>query len=211
MAQTATGTSSADASAAAWLEFYSSLVDSLSWPTVVLILAFIFRTQIRSLLKKIDSVRIGDREVKFAREMEVATKQARMAGLSGPINRSREREVPDDVSQFLMQKVHSSGNDPWSTVIGSWSDVERELVSTCERLELPLMPSENYSFRETTRVLQSSGQLDEGVSKLLDQLRYLRNVAAHGAPFDISPSLGEAYEHICHEVILYLRNLGPGK
>ena len=56
---------------APWLDFTSSIVDSLIWPIIILFLALFFRSSIRRLLDRIASVSWGDKHVKFDRKLGV--------------------------------------------------------------------------------------------------------------------------------------------
>lgn len=43
-----------------WLTFIASIVGSMAWPASALLIAFLFRSQIKLLLERVSSVSVGD-------------------------------------------------------------------------------------------------------------------------------------------------------
>lgn len=65
-----------------WLDFIASMTGSLAWPIAALGIALIFRSQIRTLLGRLNEVALGDAKATFSKDLDRAEKQA--AALPAP-------------------------------------------------------------------------------------------------------------------------------
>ena len=195
-----------------WMEFISSLAGSLSWPIVVLVAMVVFHPHIGRLINKVGSIRIGDKQINFTRELDAtldaALEQAEQASL--PIKSSDALEqIVSDRAQRSMQKAKESIEDsPRAAIIEAWLSVERALSDACERLDLAQSYGGVRTFRETSGLVQTSGHLDSDLLGLLHHLRHLRNEAAHAIQFDISSKVAAEYIRLCLDVVAYLQPLG---
>lgn len=53
-----------------WMEFVASVIRSLSWPTALVVLGVLFRTQLRGLVGRLESATYKEGTLSFAREVE---------------------------------------------------------------------------------------------------------------------------------------------
>jgi hypothetical protein len=58
------------------LDFIASMTGSLSWPLAAFAIALLFRTQIQSLISRINEIGFGDAKARFAKELDAAEKKA---------------------------------------------------------------------------------------------------------------------------------------
>ncbi|RYG88954.1 MAG: hypothetical protein EON58_19630, partial [Alphaproteobacteria bacterium] len=59
-----------------WLDFFASMTGSLAWPIAALGIALLFRSQIRTLLSRLNEIALGDAKATFAKDLDRAEKQA---------------------------------------------------------------------------------------------------------------------------------------
>ena len=73
-----------------WLQFIAALIDSVAWPTAIVVLVIVLRTQIRSLLATLTSLKYKGLELDFGRELkkvEAAAKDVIEVGPPRPLER----------------------------------------------------------------------------------------------------------------------------
>ena len=124
------------ADVAAWLDFTSSIIDSLMWPIIILILALIFRASIVRLLDRIASVSWGDKKVNFDRELDEANEEANTALLSSGRVQASERSVSAELLQWLGPPIDAVARKPRQGIIDAWLEVESALEEAAERLDV---------------------------------------------------------------------------
>lgn len=95
---------------------------------------------------------------------------------------------------------------PSGAVVGAWYAVEQEATSLAERVEIfpkGRKRSGSYIFRQ----LRSRGIIDSDVAAIADDLRVLRNRAAHDPEAEISAEDAREYIEIAERLAEYLRRL----
>ena len=191
-----------------WMEFISSLADSLSWPIVVLAAVVVFYPHIGRLIDKVVSIRIGDKQINFARELDAtldaALEQADKASLQVTPSDFLEQTVSDGALRSIKKARESTEDSPRAAIIEAWLGVERALSDACGRLNLAQSYGGMRTFRETSGLMRTAGHLDADLLGLLHHLRHLRNEAAHAIQFDILPAVAKEYIRLCLDVIHYL-------
>ena len=194
------------------MEFISSLAGSLSWPIVVLVAIFVMYPYVGQLIDKVASIRIGDNQISFTRELDAtldaALEQAEKASLPIESSDLLERTESDRALQSIQKARESTEDSPRSAIIEAWLGVERALSDACERLNLTRSYGGIRRFRETSGLMQTAGHLNSDSLGLLHHLRHLRNEAAHAMQFDISTKVAAEYVRLCREVVTYLLPLG---
>lgn len=151
-----------------WKEFSASVIESIAWPVVVLVIAVLvlvnFRTQIRGLLARIKSVKGAGVEATFGEEL----------------NNVR------DVAEALVEDVQSPETtdslpeeDPLSLIVRAWIELE----STIEQLYRGIrgLDDEGYSPpRVGMKFLLTAGIIPPAVFHTVSRLSDLRNKVIHG-------------------------------
>lgn len=157
------------------------LVDALAWPVVAVIVAFMVRKPLASLITLIERVRYKDVEVNFRQLMEEATSKADAV--------SPLLDVPpiDERIQDLATVY------PRGAIIESWLQVERAVADLAEARDLSVSAARQSSPRQLVGALQKAGILDENLAKLVTDLQAIRNGVVHA--IDFSPSRNDAQEY----------------
>ena len=169
-----------------WLDFASSLVDSLSWPIIFLILALTFRAALTRLFERIASVSWGDKQINFDRGLSEAQAYADRAMMAGG-QRAFERPKYGETLSFVQGPLKTSIESPRQAIIEAWLEVEAELNLAAERLGVHVPLKGRQPIGLAFRLLRSTEHLNEDWTGLLNHLRRLRNQAAHDRRFDLAP------------------------
>lgn len=154
------------------LDFIASLVASLAWPLIILVVALIFRRTIKETLSRpLRRLKAGPLEAEWdekvaAARVEVAESPevADAPPPSGPLVSERLREVAE--------------RSPRGAVLGAYAEIEEALR---ERLsEAGLAPALPMSGRRLADLAVERGIISEQAAESVRGATVLRNLAAHG-------------------------------
>jgi hypothetical protein len=166
-----------------WKQFVASLIGSLAWPIAVVLLAAIFRNQIREKLSQIK--KFGAAGVNF--EISEQVKEVQKAGEAVELEQADE---PRDAIVLDPGLVLLAKNFPEAAVLQSFKDVEAVLLRIRQRL-----PSDkpHRNLNEVLNALANDSQISQNVITLFQRLRQARNIAAHAKDGE-NMAPGEAIE-----------------
>lgn len=159
----------------------ASLVASLAWPTVAVGALLVLRGPIRDLAAVLGRIKYGDFEAEFGRRLEVV--DALREDLEQTADRpafSRARHIPGQSGGQLQ----SFGGDPQAAILSAWARVERAARNVAARIGLP--DAQARTPLGVVRALDSTHALPPEVLELFNELRALRNEAAHAQAFRLS-------------------------
>ncbi len=163
-------------------EFSVSILGILVWPLVILTSVFLFRKPISDIGKRLTKLTYRDLRVDFGETLtrvehavsqETAEKVGSPAVVVAPAISARDRfERLAEIS-------------PTAAVVETWIDVENMLNTMA--LHHGLIDERVKSSSKLIKLMGSAKVIDHRTAAILDDLRSLRNAAAHGdAGRDIS-------------------------
>lgn len=157
---------------------------ALAWPAATLACVWLLRTEVRLLLGRLTRVRSPLGDVIFREEIAEALKEVgqQEIGDSGADNSAADART---ISDLL------ADTNPRSAILDGWAAVERSLRVLAREAQLPL--ASRGSPLQLQRELRQQGILSEESDYLLNQLRPVRNSAAHNAEIDFSAGFARAY------------------
>jgi hypothetical protein len=168
---------------------------------VTLGLTYIFRAEIRSLIGSLRRFTWGDKIAEFDKRLEAAEDEAKdLPQIAGPpLALPAPSAEPGDLHFEAVLEL-----SPDLAVLEAWLPVERELEALAARkgYETSRIQSATYAIRR----LRSDGVLDRRIEGLINDLRKLRNLAAHrrdGPPLTIEDA--RRYEELASLVVDALR------
>ncbi len=181
------------------LQFLASLVGSLAWPVVVLVIVVLFRSTIRSVLTG---------QVKRWR-----------AGLSGveveywelTADRARD-QLPPDAEKRAAETLGGglSGElapvaevAPRAAVLEAFGRIEQELRRITKSFEAP-EKLERMGARQLAVVAHQHGQISDESLNAINGLTVLRNLAAHGQASDLDPGRALEFVHLADAILFAL-------
>ncbi|MEM7791596.1 MAG: hypothetical protein AAF546_09370 [Verrucomicrobiota bacterium] len=179
-----------------WLEFVSSLAESLAWPATVVVLVLLLRSPVSRLLLAVTRLKYKELELDFGSELRELKESA---GESITVESAPQQSLPspaEDAKSHLLEATRLASDFPEPAVAVGWRSVEDALFNAVDRLGLA--PSEKPNFPPTRNIelLAKSGYLDLQTVDVLRRMRTLRNIAVHGGHGKSSVSVEEANEFI---------------
>lgn len=170
-----------------WKMFFAQIIDSLAWPLVAVFVVFLLREKITDLLPRLKKFRHKETEIEFTEGVTELVQERQAQGIQN--NEVEQTEEYQDQSSFLSRLAEIS---PRSAVLEAFRIVEVAAAKKAARI------SPNIESRHAKSPLQLQKLLkDEVLTKnefhQFDQLRRLRNEAAHTEEFDVKGMPVEAY------------------
>jgi hypothetical protein len=183
-----------------WKAFVASIVGSMAWPTVVIVLLILLRDQLGSLATRVEEFTFpGGAKAKFKAQLESSRDKLEEVELAGTRD-LQSREKPDDAYLELAK------NFPEAAVSQAWKDVEEVLLQTRDRLGEAHRRS---NLNSVVRRLREQGLIDGATEELYLSLRQARNTAVHATKSAITPAEAlEFREQARALVVLLQRALG---
>ena len=177
-----------------WKAFIADVVRSLAWPLVVTLALWIFRDSIQRLVQRLAKLKHKDTEIEF----ENAIKEIQIDFPVAP----RASNQPTAESDTLYRLAEVS---PRSAIIEAW----RMLESAASQAILKSYPNlDNPRVINTPSLMNLlKGQvLTEKEFRDFNELRRLRNTAAHSEDFDLRGKAVESYIDIALTMADALKN-----
>jgi hypothetical protein len=160
------------------LTFVAAIVKALAWPVAAIVIAVLFRKQLRALLERIRKGKIGPAEFEFEQEVKELVEQT-----PAPLQLPTPTAAPT---------VSLATNNPRAAILEAWLRVE----SSAHRLSYYSGSTPPSTSRNTTNILRSLGKtglLSSDDIALFNDLRGLRNQAVHDVDFRPSPDSAIQY------------------
>ncbi|MBY2950521.1 DUF4145 domain-containing protein [Rhizobium leguminosarum] len=153
-----------------YLDFFASVISSLSWPISIVAVAWIFRREIRPLLPKL-RLKHKDTEIDFRLgEAERAAEQ-----LPPP---PPESDPPTPEEQDSFERL--ARLSPRSALLEVRRSVEDAIEILAEGMGLPRVGSPRHVLRS----LRAKQLIDPAVASLFDEVLHLGSIAAHARDVD---------------------------
>ena len=151
------------------LTFISTLIDSLAWPLAAVTLGLVFRRQVTLLLPFVRRVKAGPLEAEFEREVRELRTTADSAASQNPASKPAWQDGVEQLAQV----------NPRSAIMEAWRQTEATLVRAIQSHDSSLSERDLRSTREVLRILGEHGMATPEEAAMLNQMRFLRNQAAH--------------------------------
>ncbi len=170
-----------------WKTFTVEIVKAVAWPLVVAVIAFQLKDKISELLPRIKKLKHKDTELEFAEGVSKLVREQEAEGNNQP-----EVPVTNEVQErynFLLKLADIS---PRSAVLEAFREIEHASASTISKLSAEPSAHGGKSPLSMQRQL-SELALTKNEVKMFNQLRVLRNKAAHDRDFNLHGMPIEAY------------------
>lgn len=189
-----------------WLEFFASVVESLAWPAVAVIVVALFRRELTKLADKVREFEYGGLKLSFQERLNEIQQRAEEAGLPPPQPAPPIPEAPPPVpAPGVNQLALLAAISPRAAVIDAWRRVEQAAT------ELFVRTGQSIPRLSAMRqALEAAGLPAETVS-LFDDLRALRNQAAHHSDFAIESTQALEYALLAQRVEAAIARLHRGQ
>ena len=163
-----------------WLELIASVVDSISWPFVVGLVVYWLRDSIAALAERISWLKFKDTEAHFKEKLEDLKPD------DGEVAAKERLEAAESKTITLIELADIS---PTVAILKAWIGIEAATSRYSESLGLGKMPS----YQSLRRLPKKHRQKIEHILTPYQELRVLRNKAAHCSDFDLTPQVAREY------------------
>ena len=182
------------------LEFISSLINSLAWPSVIIITVLILRKTISQVMLGVSKIKYNDLQVDFEKELakiESTINQSQDYSISdNRLLKTEKVEINNTSNKNLEQQLKEIAEiSPVAAIIMAWSSIENEIQSTILRLSIsPDYPFYNSALKNV-QLLKENSYIDKFTEQTLTQMRILRNKVLHEDTSNESVTYSEALEY----------------
>lgn len=167
------------------LQFASSLISSLVWPMVALVLVAVFRKPLADLIGRIKSYKGLGQELTFGDRLADAENSVEEAARSSPIDKGESEQIESKPSPLTRE----AEANPSFVIIRSWELVASAL-SDLVGATIVMHGNRSAVFSAALlEPLQRAGFVSTETAVAVRELRELRNKVAHGQH---NPTPGEA-------------------
>jgi hypothetical protein len=184
------------------LEFVSSVIKSIAWPSVLLTITILLRKPIIKILSNLNKVTYNNLEMDFAQQLEEIETSLETNESTSDISHTPDLKIDKEINTVAQIS-------PSASITMTWAKVEQEILSTIKRLSIsPDYPFYNSPLKNIN-LLRDAGLIDDETEKSLNELRTIRNKAVHGHITDTDITYQEAikYYELSIKVIKILKNL----
>lgn len=185
-----------------WKDFVAQLVDSLAWPLVALFVFWQLKDRFGELIPRLKTVKHKDTELEFT---ELVTELVAEAKLDDQLLPASEAPNSKDNYDFLVRLAEIS---PRSAILESFRAVE-SAASIAVAKAHPALESRSARNPAQRFGLLRGKVLDDVQIKRLNDLRRLRNKAAHMEDFNLQGKPVEDYIDIALGVANKLASYEP--
>jgi len=185
-------------------EFISSIISSLAWPAIVLIIVFILKNPLSKILISLTKFRYKDLEMEFER-LKSSAKSLPETIESKTIPES-ERIIYSSLEEQIADIAPRS---PEGAILIAWSTIEAAVSSAVMRLAISPEPPSYRSVIHNIECLKKYTDIDKTVFAILNDLRTVRNQVAHVRErrYKISVEQALSYGKTAEKIIKILQNL----
>ncbi|MCF4975542.1 DUF4145 domain-containing protein [Pseudomonas lactis] len=155
-----------------WLQFLSSIISSIAWPTAVVGLACIMRDPLAKLMLLIRRLKYKEFQIDIGEQLEAVRDQV---GAEGEAPNLPVEEPPLSFKSLAQA-------DPRAAVLSAWIPVETELRDIAMKMGISGKPATMLLIRE----LYKAGVVDRVTFDTLEKLRRIRNSAVHVTESDVT-------------------------
>lgn len=178
------------------LEFVASLVSSLAWPVAVLVIAVIFRAQIRQVMSRpLRRLRAGPVEMEFDRllsEVEVAVQR--------PVSATPAEEPTKPGHPAVAELEELVTTSPVAAILDAHALIERELRGAVVEAD-PSVNVSRMTMGQLLRVATDKQILTPEAARAVRDLTVMRNLVAHGRASEVTGERARSYVTLADGVL----------
>ena len=181
------------------------IIEAIIWPVTVLIIILIFRQQFKRALLTLSKLRIKDIEVEFDKNLKDAENKAEELQIVYP---EEIRKIPEplELTSLYERLLEITKISPRAAITEAWRTIELYTMQAANAQGITVGGA--IAGKKTIRKLIDKGKLEEGVIHLYENLRSMRNKAAHAQEFEIDSAEAARYVDIALSITNLLRKLG---
>jgi len=164
------------------LGFLSAVVASLAWPGAAVVIVCLLRRDLQGLIDRLEKAETKWGSVTFSEA--IADIKADVVAVEGA-------PTPDETAAEPERLEGKELYAPAAEVMSAWADVE----TLCQQLLAKKGVAVPGPYRALGSRLKRNQLIDPEHAAILDKLRQVRNIAAHGGPDTVSACDAREYWH----------------
>ncbi len=189
-----------------WLQFVSSVISSLAWPSAVVFLGLVFREQVRALLSKMKTLKApGGIEADFTERLNEVVEEVKAVPepanppAQGAVQLPYKEEHVDDDAQQVYGPVRTS-----ALILDAWRSIENVIYDLSESYQKERPKSGTWlSIINRMNALEL---VPRPLLKVILNLSALRNKVAHSR-FEPDDSAARSYLETSQKVVTSLESI----
>ena len=186
-----------------WKQFIAEIVSNLAWPTVVVAVLFMFRSELAKIVQRLARLKYKDLELDFDKVKQQAEElHKEILAEEPPVKSPLFTSLEDQI----LEAVESA---PSAAILLAWSGLETAMASAVARMAIsPESPSYRSPLHNIDMLIKYGG-LSKRHAKLLNEMRMLRNKVAHERDSMLSITQEQAlnYANVAINMIKHLERL----
>lgn len=168
-----------------WLTFVAEMAKALGWPLAAVVIAWMFREQLKVLLSRVRKGKLGPAEFEFEESVRALKTEA------AELTKTAPPDLPKDTFALL-------ASNPRAAIITSWLEVEEAMRALLRARNFS--PSAVVTPFRTIQAVRELGVVDPVYIEFTDEIRQLRNRATHDTDFSPSPESVLDYVRLAKEL-----------
>ena len=177
-----------------FLQFLASIIDSLAWPGVTGFGLYVLRKPAGKLLERVSRFKYKDLEAEFRDTLE---------DIKPPITDAIDVEVIEKSTVNTVSLTELAEVSPRAAIMEAWIKVENATADYCTSKGL----DSRISYQGLRRLPQEQKKEIEHILTPYQELRVLRNKAAHASDFELKPESAKEYIDVANYIIQQLKNI----
>jgi hypothetical protein len=186
-----------------WKQFIAQIVSSIAWPTLIIILLFVFKKEFAKIIQRLAHLKYKDLELEFDKVKQQAEE----------LHKDVPEELPSQKSLAFTsledQVLDAVERAPSAAILLAWSGLETAMASAVAGLAISPESPSYRSPMHNIEMLSKYGGLSKSYTDLLQEMRILRNKVAHEKDAMLSIRQDQAlnYANVAIDMIQHLEGL----
>lgn len=169
------------------------IIDSLAWPLIVLFLFLIFRAELTKIFTRLSNLKYKDFEAKFGNQLNDVEKKIETLkiSVSEDLKVQENLEVGTEAETDYDRLIRLSEISPRAAITEAWIAVETAAKFAVKEANLEVKHSSN--IMNVVKILIDKRLFNKNAVNVFNELRSLRNEAAHAPDFLLSQNDAQKY------------------
>jgi hypothetical protein len=187
------------------------LVSALAWPVTVIIIALLFRHEVRHTASRLSSLSYKSLKADFEQDLSNLEKDVKELAPKEPVAKANRIEEDKDAVNSYERLKRIADISPRAAIMEAWRDIEVTTKKVADAYGVSTQ-GQIAGVRAINELVQLH-LLPDSVTSVYEQMRRLRSRAAHAADFAISSEEAERYidtAYRFHNTLLFLLQQAKG-
>lgn len=181
------------------------LISAIAWPFTAIIIAFMFRQEIRKTANRLSTLSYGEMKAEFEKDLNKLERDVKELPVKETSAKAEQPENDTETLDSYERLSRIADISPRAAIMEAWRDIE---VTTKQVTDAyGISTDSQIAGVKAIRELVHQHLLPESVVSVYEQMRRLRSRAAHSADFTITTDEAKRYidtAYSFHNALLFL-------